>query len=154
MATTRYAEPADLTRLSLPASALTGIATADQEAALNAASDVADSYLGQRFELPLTAWEDDLKRAVCNIAAYDLMSRRGYAPRGADTAAEDNIRLRYKDAIAWLERVAAGKVNPVGVVDAKPETSPGGVVRYTAQPMASTTNEGAFITGTPRGRGW
>lgn len=103
-----YATAADLTRLAIPAEALEGITVEDQDAALSAASSVADGYLASRYTLPLTSWGDDLRRAVCLIAAYDLMTRRGYNPEGGD----EQLRLRYEDAIRWLERVADGKVTP------------------------------------------
>jgi phage gp36-like protein len=104
-----YAVAADLQRLSLPAAALTGISTADQDAALEAASDLADSYLKTRFKIPLITWQDDLRRAVTHIAGYDLMVRRGYNP---EAGADPNIRLRYEDAIRWLKYVALGTVSP------------------------------------------
>ena len=108
-----YATPSDLYRLALRRAALEGIPQADQERALEAASRLADSYLQARYRLPLTAWGDDLRRAVAVIAAYDLLAGRGFAPEGAD----EHIRLRYEDAIAWLRDVSRGAATPVGVVD-------------------------------------
>jgi phage gp36-like protein len=69
--------------------------------------------------LPLVSWSPDLTRAVCNIAAYDLMVRRGYNPEAGPDA---NIRDRYNDAIKWLTQVAQGAVTPVLV-----DSTPGGV---------------------------
>lgn len=104
-----YATRTQLGQFGIRAAALAGIPTGDQDAALEAASDLADSYLRSRFTLPLTVWQDDLRRAVCSIAAYDLLSSRGYNP---DAGADTNVRQRYEDAIRWLERVAAGQVTP------------------------------------------
>lgn len=120
---TRYAERSDLPRFGLPAAALTGVSTATQDAALDAASVLADGYLRGRFELPLTAWGDDLRRAVCAVAAWDLMVTRGFDPNaGTDEA----LRLRYEDAIAWLKSIALGQVIPVNITDATPDEDDGG----------------------------
>ena len=104
-----YATRTHLGQFGIRAAALTGIPTGDQDAALEAASDHADSYLRSRFTLPLSVWQDDLRRAVCNIAAYDLLSARGFNP---DAGADSNVRQRYEDAIRWLERVSTGQVTP------------------------------------------
>lgn len=112
-----YATRTDLTRFGLPSGALTGIADATQDAALEAASDVADSYMRSRYTLPLTGYGDDLKRAVCAIAAWDLLSTRGYDPnRGSDEA----VRMRADDAKGWLKDISAGKAAVSGGV-----TTPG-----------------------------
>jgi phage gp36-like protein len=104
-----YATQDDLFRLGLPEGALRGVSPATIEEALEAASRLADSYLRARYALPLSSWDESLTRAVAAIAAYDLMAVRGYDPaRGADEV----LRLRYEDAIRWLERVAAGGVSP------------------------------------------
>ncbi|AZF88286.1 hypothetical protein [Meiothermus phage MMP17] len=111
-----YATPTDLYRLALRQAALSGISSADQTQALEAASQVADSYLQARYKLPLVGWGDDLRRAVAIIAAYDLLAGRGFAPEGAD----EHVRLRYEDALRWLRDVSTGVVTPVGIVDAGP----------------------------------
>lgn len=115
-----YATAADLARLALPARALTGILLTDQGAALEAASSLADGYLAARYTLPLLAWGDDLRRAVSLIAAYDLMTRRGYSPEGGD----EQLRLRYEDAIRWLEQVSKGTISPVGLEESPPSATP------------------------------
>jgi phage gp36-like protein len=120
---TRYADRTDLTRLGLATGALTNVPTATQDDALDAASAVADGYLRGRFELPLTAWGDDLRRAVCGIASYDLMVVRGFAPGAGN---DETLRLRYEDAVAWLKSIALGHVIPVDVTDATPDEDDGG----------------------------
>jgi len=112
----RYATTTDLTRLGLPAVALEGISSDDQQAALDAASSTADGYLASRFRLPLTAWGEDLTRAVCQIAAYDLMVTRGMAPGSGEA---ELLGDRSRGALAWLRDVADGRVTPVVT-----ETSP------------------------------
>ena len=108
-----YATTSDLIRIGISAAALRNISTADQIMALEAASDLADGYLASRYSLPIVGYQDDLKRAVCCIAAYDLLSTRGFANSGAD----ENVRLRYEDALKWLKEVSQGRINPVGIVD-------------------------------------
>lgn len=125
----RYASTSDLTRLGVPATALTGVTTATQEAALDAASALADGYLQERFTLPLAAWVDDLRRAVCCVAAYDILSARGFDPRGGGT--DENVRLRYEDALRWLRDVGAGHATPTGVIDATPTVTEGGTYAVT-----------------------
>lgn len=115
-----YATAADLARLALPARALTGILLADQDAALDAASALADGYLAARYTLPLLAWGDDLRRTVSLIAAYDLMTRRGYSPEGGD----EQLRLRYEDGMKWLEQVSKGTINPTGFEESPPSATP------------------------------
>lgn len=106
-----YATRTDLTRFGLPTAALSGVADATQDAALEAASDVADSYMRSRYALPLTGYGDDLKRAVCHIAAWDLLTTRGYDPnRGGDEA----VKLRHDSAMKWLSDVSAGRASVSG----------------------------------------
>jgi len=106
-----YATRTDLTRFGLPSSALTGVADATQDAALEAASDVADSYMRSRYELPLTGYGDDLKRAVCGLAAWDLLTTRGYDP---NSGGDEAVKLRHDAALAWLKDVAAGRAHVSG----------------------------------------
>jgi phage gp36-like protein len=101
-----YATRADLYRLGIKQAALTNVSTDDQDAALEAASDVADSYLRSRYVLPLTSWGDDLKRAVCGIAAWDLLSTRGIAP---NNNGNDATKDKSAAAVAWLKDVSAGR---------------------------------------------
>jgi phage gp36-like protein len=111
-----YALPADLAKFGIASQALAGISSEDQQAALDAASATADGYLQSRFRLPLTAWGDDLRRVVCQIAAYDLLANRGYAPQ-----AEGNTTIadRAEAATNWLRDVSKGIVTPLVT-----ETSP------------------------------
>lgn len=114
---TRYADTTDLTRFGLSAAALTGVSTTTQEEALDAASAVLDGYIASRKKLPLTVWGDDLRRYVCHLAAYDLMVTRGYDPNAGN---DDNLRLRYQDALDWGQRFSAGRVESPDMVDSTP----------------------------------
>lgn len=106
-----YATRTDLTRLGLRSEALTGVSADAQDAALEAASDVADSYLRARYDLPLTAWGDDLRRAVAAIAALDIMTARGFNPQAG---ADDLLMRRQEQAVSWLKDVAANRATVSG----------------------------------------
>lgn len=106
---TAYATPEQLAQLSVAARAIAGIPTADKEAALLANSRRADGYLAQQFTVPLSAWNEDLSRAVCDWTTYDLLSVRGYNP---EAPGDVNVRLRALDATRWFEAIAAGEVIP------------------------------------------
>jgi phage gp36-like protein len=108
----RYATTSDLSTYGIPAAAIASV-SGQTQAALDAASAKADSYLVNRYTLPLTQWGTDLTSAVCAIAVFDLMALRGFAPEGAD----DMIRGRAKDALRWLEQVGSGAATPIGIVD-------------------------------------
>lgn len=115
-----YASVEDLASLGLHVDAQAGIPSANIAAALEAASRLADSYLQSRYRLPLTSWGQDLRRCVAILAAYDIMSARGFAPEGAD----EHLRLRAEDATRWLEGVARGSVSPTAIVDSAPAAPP------------------------------
>ncbi len=148
-----YADPTDLVRFGLPAAATEGIDVGDIQAALDAASDLADGYLRARFTLPITAPTNDLKSAVARIAAYELLSTRGYNP---ETGSDPNVRDRYSDAIAWLKGVAKGDITPA-LTDSSPAGQLGGPFVLQAQLSTNTTDQNgnpAIVVGRPAARGW
>lgn len=108
---TRYADTTALTRLGLPAAALTGVATATQEDALDAASVYADSYLRSRYVVPFTVWGDDLRMCVAAIAAETLLTTRGYSP---SAGRDDVVSARADRARAWLRDVSSGRAHVSG----------------------------------------
>lgn len=97
-------------RLSLLPAAFGTVSNDVKEARISARSRWADGYLGAQFELPLAAWEDDLRHAVAMAVDWDLMSFRGFNP---EANADRVVLLRYEQAQAWLEQVAAGKITPM-----------------------------------------
>lgn len=140
---TRYAETADLTALSISAGALAGISAGDQQAALESESEYADSYLSKRFTLPLTSWGRDLKQAVCDLAAYRLMKRRGFNPEKNDA---EQLRLAKKDAETWLEKVSTGKVNPMNVRDSSGQAANATTAGEADYPFVVQPQEGSDST--------
>jgi phage gp36-like protein len=128
-----YCEAADLSKWGVNAAALDGIGTSEKTAAIGGASDTIDSYLRSRFDLPLTAYGDDVKRACAIIAVYDLIAARGYDP---GEPGDDNLRLRYEDILAWLKRVADGTVTPNATGSASGDTA--GKPSFRAQVVSNT----------------
>jgi len=104
-----YCTRDDLTAVGVNANALRDVPGASVTSAIAMASDLIDSYLRVQFALPLASAGAELKRAAAIIAAYDLMSARGYNPNEPE---DSPLRKRYEDVIAWLEKVAAGAPLP------------------------------------------
>lgn len=71
-------------------------------AALAEADAEMDPYLAPRHVLPLASVPKILTGFACDIARYRLS--------GAGVSETDAVRLRYKDAVKFLEAVAAGRI--------------------------------------------
>lgn len=112
-----YATTADLETAGVPPGVLSSVDTTIQELALERASRLADTYLRDRYKLPLAEpWDPSLVDAVVQIAVWRLMMRRGFSPQqGTDTA----FRIGYEDAMEFLKRVANG-IAQLDVVQASP----------------------------------
>lgn len=61
-----------------------------------------DPYLAPRHQLPLSRVPKILAGFACDIARYRLC--------GAGVTETEEVRNRYKDAVRFLENVAAGKI--------------------------------------------
>jgi phage gp36-like protein len=152
-----YATPADLYAYGAPESAFGDVDPTAVQAALDAASTQADGYLANRFTLPVVTPSQDLKAAVCQIAAWNLLRRRGFNPEDLGAQA---IRTGYEDAERWLRGVSKGEITPqltdssAGV--APPGGSGGGA--FVVQPQATGQTDSAgypvYTAGVPRHRGW
>lgn len=94
-----------------------GDAASSVELALDAASDWLDSYLARRYTLPLAAWDSAVTGAAAAHAALAVLTARGFDP---DVGADKAVLLASREASAWAELVAQGRVTP-RVVDASPE---------------------------------
>ena len=114
-----YATRAELATHGIGAKFLAGVSTADQDAALVAASRAADMYLRSRYAVPLAAWQTDLTRLVCHVAAWDL-----YATRRTPADADDGIERRAKAAVAMLRDIGEGKAHLAGVEESASESWP------------------------------
>ncbi len=112
-----YATRDDLDTCGLPAGALASVDDDVKDQALEDRSAYADSYLGDKVTLPLTApYDRTLVRYVCYMAAWDLICFRGFNP---DNPADTVMRQRYEDADKWLVRVANGQAR-INVIQAAP----------------------------------
>ena len=99
-----YATQENLVTYGLPDGTLEGIDGPTIDAALAAASNVADGSLSAAgYRTPLATWSTDLTQAVCAVTSWDLMCRRGFSP---DAGADAVIRARFEDAQAFFKDVA------------------------------------------------
>lgn len=119
---TTYCTVAQLEAIGMRAEALVKFDTPAKEAALEVAARQVDSYLGG-YTLPLVAIGADLTRATAIIAAYDLLSTKGFNPDA--NASDKNVRDRFLDVKAWLEQVAKEIVIPSGLVGSDAGAVPG-----------------------------
>jgi phage gp36-like protein len=76
-------------------------------AAIRDAVSEVDSYLAQRYSLPVPNVPEILRTKSLDIAEYRVFVRRGIRPNTAD----ESVRLKYKDALLWLKDVATGKAS-------------------------------------------
>ena len=79
-----------------------------------------DDYLGARVGLPLVVFANaSLRRAVCIIAVWDLLSTIGFNPEGDNTVFQD----RFNSIIKWLTEIRDGDAPlPAGLVDSTDAT--------------------------------
>ena len=67
------------------------------------ADEEIDSYLRKRYNLPLDPIPSRCNKLSVDIKIYNLYGRRQRTP--------EDVRIRYKDAIAFLRDVAEGKAS-------------------------------------------
>lgn len=95
----------DLTDRTDPPAGL--IDTGVVAAAIAGAAAEVDSYLGQRYAVPLAdPAPASVADAALTIAWYRLHT---------DRAADKDLRIRYEDAVRWLRDVSAGRASLPGV---------------------------------------
>lgn len=107
MATQALVTRQDLFRLGLPGDALAGLPNEFIDSILLAASGIAISYLRKRYMPPYVTVGEDVKRAVINIAQFEILSRRGFRPGSGN---DEIAQIRYDQAIDWLKQAAIGLV--------------------------------------------
>jgi phage gp36-like protein len=119
-----YATTNDLAALGVSAEVTGSLAPAGITLALNATSKKIDSYLRQRYTLPIIGGDlEALARCNAILAAYDiLVAQAGYNP---DDPANLNWEKRAADELAWLRDIAASRVDP-GLIDSASPGSPAG----------------------------
>jgi hypothetical protein len=120
----QYCTPSDVTTYALPATALATVSSGEQTAACVAASEEADSFLRGRFQLPLASWGQDVVRYTAYIAAYLMMSKRGFQPLGG---ADAMIRENYYRAVGYPDRPGTGWFPQIQRQSIHPDVVEGGV---------------------------
>jgi phage gp36-like protein len=96
-------------------------AQADIEEALRTAGD--------DLPIPLTSVSAGMKRRECVIAGYNHLRVRGWE---ATSSSDAEFVKEYERCLAWIDKVATGKLKPLPVtpagevVDADPTTEPTG----------------------------
>ncbi|WP_375591719.1 gp436 family protein [Chitiniphilus eburneus] len=104
--------------------------------ALERASAEIDGYLGGRYAVPLTPAPPILANYCGDIARYRLC--------GAGSPATEEIRQRYRDAVRFLEHVAAGRVTLGGMPSGAPVPSATPVRFVTGGRVFARDGDGAF----------
>ena len=132
---TAYATLADLYAYGFPSATFGSLSSTVQQQAIDEACTMVDGYLRGRYQLPLLAWDTDLKRVVAVIAAKNLLDIRGHNP---NTGSDQVISERYGWAIDWLKGVQRGSVHP-------------NVTPYAAEPGTKYAQPQAISARLPRG---
>lgn len=102
-----YPTLADLAACGLPPTALATISNADKTQALEDNSALADTYIGDKYQLPLSApYDRALIRMICYLAAWDLLGLRGYNP---SDPTDQVVQYKADQAMKFLIRVAEGQ---------------------------------------------
>jgi phage gp36-like protein len=97
------------------------------------ATSLCDSYLAGRYVVPLAPVPSVVVAHATAIAAYLLLSRRGFVPKEEDAPIE---RL-YRDALKWLADVAAGRAHVPGLAQGPSAPSKG--VAAASRPQVFTS---------------
>jgi len=121
---TLYCLPSDISKTALPDAALRNVDEKTLIECCIAATSTADSWIGNAYTLPLTAWGPSLTEKTSLLAAAIVFRRRGINPESSDVLVFDSERM----AIKWFERLGASKggASPPEIVDSTPDTYEGG----------------------------
>ncbi|MBR0643991.1 gp436 family protein [Plastoroseomonas hellenica] len=85
------------------------VVTSRVERALSACTDLINSYLRRRYQVPLSLPAPaSITHACCVLARFDLSN-------GEQKTPTEQMRLQRKEVITWLEGLAVGTVQLDGV---------------------------------------
>lgn len=116
---TSYATISDFESAGLPLSALGSVSRLDVLRQLERDSAFALTYIGDKYTAPISPpYDPALVDAVCRIAAWHLLCRRGFSP---ENPGDQVVRQGFLDARDWLMRVANGQAR-LQVQQANPES--------------------------------
>src|SRR6266436_1666386 len=91
---------------------------------LQAADEICDAYLSAQYTIPVTPTPGVVKNCAIDIAVYKIALGR--------SGRTDEMRVRYEDALALLEKISSGKVG----LGLPPVTDPGGGGNPSTNPNA------------------
>ena len=102
-----YCSQEDLTNLGINPDAIRSITSDQLDAAIAAASDEMDGYLGSQYKLPLTAWGQDVRLMCARLAIYIVMAARGINP---DNPGDQQLESARAIAERWCKRISDGSL--------------------------------------------
>ncbi len=153
MADSAYCSRTELYLWGAPSPAFSDVEPDNQDAGIVGASAFIDSYIGNRFVLPLVSYGADYKRCCAIISAYDLIfATRGVNPD--EDGPKDPLLLRYEQMIEWLEGIRdGGSSSAVGSPVPVPGTDTGSGALVTSNSMRGWQDDrGAVSSGAFSGR--
>lgn len=120
-----YATLQDLDDCGIPLAALETLDKKLIQRQLDRASGYADAFLRDSYTLPFVApFDPGLVMAVCQLAVWWLLSRRGFDP---ENPGDKVVYQGYRDAMDWLKLVANKKIaiakNEANPVSLQPNVS-------------------------------
>lgn len=117
-----YATPADVAKTGFAKAALEAIPVVDVATACLNASSEAEGYLAASTTLPIASLDAATRQHIARMALFETFRFR--AAQAATN--QPMIEIGRSDAIAWLTKVASGKLRPVELVDSNPvQPTPG-----------------------------
>lgn len=130
MATVQYTSNVEFFAQTIPSDAFAGLTSDQITEALLWASSEADSYMRNRYTLPLVApYDESLKAKVADVAAWRLSKRLGFRPGSGNN---ENIELSYEKAIDWFTLLSKGLVR-LGCLDSTPDVDEEGSLAISEQ---------------------
>jgi phage gp36-like protein len=96
--------------------------------ALTDTDSLVNSYIAERYTVPVNPVPSALNAAACGIARYKLWVNK----------ASDRVSQDYKDALAWLTQIAAGTASLADAQSAPTEQVSGASVKIVASPRKFT----------------
>jgi phage gp36-like protein len=93
--------------LGINAAALRGIEPGVISKEIASTSDKMDTYFADRFTLPLTSFDESVRKCCAALTGVALLRTRGMSPED-----RDSIKDISDEWTRWLEKVAQGVVRP------------------------------------------
>jgi phage gp36-like protein len=139
-----YCEVDEVGTLGINAEAIAGIEPEVVSAEIAVQRAFMDGFFGDRFTLPITAWDDAVRKCCAVLTGAGLLRTRGYNPE-ADPSVKDVI-MYWTD---WLKGIADGRWRPA-VTDSSSKPAPNG--QFGAGGFVTARSRGLTVRGTGRCR--